>query len=237
MNACCQPTLRLLITGALTVGMLPQSAVAAGEASGPGFAGAFVQGAAASVQSKTQITFTDWFSARPDARSGVGELGAGYGWDFGAFGLRASGFYMIGHQKGGTTRQDSPFVAAEIGDTASMTLKNTRGLVLEPGVRLGSSTLVVARLGYGWTHGEWAFVRPYWSDRYSGSSGYSGVLLGLGAHHAIGRDLYGYAQAQQIRYGGQNVQITVVDNGVSSSYIDRYKPTSTSFMLGIGTRF
>lgn len=144
---------------------------------------------------------------------------------------------MIGHQDGGKTVQNSPFEPAEIGDIVSMTLKNTRGLVLEPGVRLGSSTLVMARLGYGWTSGEWAFARPYWSDRYSGSTGYSGVLLGLGAHHAISQTLYGFAQAQQIRYGSKNVRVTVIDNGVSSSYVDQFKPTSTSFMLGIGARF
>lgn len=202
-----------------------------------GFAGAFVQGAAAVVKSKTEIDFTGWFNVKPDDQSTVGEISAGYGWDFNGFSVRASGFYILGNQKAGTTTQNSPFNPNEVNDTVSMTLKNTWGLVVEPGIRLGDSAMLYGRIGYGWTSGEYVFTRPYWADRYSASTGYSGFLWGVGGQYNFGSNFYGFAQFHQTLYGRKDVVVTVVDNGVTYRYTDRFKPESMNVTLGIGYRF
>lgn len=202
-----------------------------------GFAGGFVQAAGAVVKSKTEIDFTGWFNVKPDDQSTVGELSAGYGWDFNGFSVRALGYYILGNQKAGTTTQNSPFNLNEVNDTVSMTLKNSWGLVIEPGMRLGQSAMVYGRIGYGWTSGEYVFTRPYWADRYSAATGYSGFLWGIGAQYAFSSNLYGFVQFHQTLYGRKDVIVTVVDNGVTYRYTDRFKPESMNITLGIGYRF
>ena len=168
-----------LAASALLTSTLSAPVLAAPDSS-LGFTGAFVQGAAAVVKSKTEIDFTGWFNVKPDDQSTVGEISAGYGWDFNGFSVRTPGFYILGSQKAGTTTQNSPFNPNEANDTVSMTLKNTWGLVVEPGIRLGHSAML---------------------------------------------------------YGRKDVVVTVVDNGVSYRYTDRFKPESMNVTLGIGYRF
>jgi phosphate-selective porin len=122
MTQACRPL--CLVTSAALASAVCAPAFASPD-SPLGFAGGFVQAAGAVVKSKTEIDFTGWFNVKPDDQSTVGELSAGYGWDFNGFSVRALGFYILGNQKAGTTTQNSPFNLNEVNDTVSMTQKNT----------------------------------------------------------------------------------------------------------------
>jgi len=226
---------RLVFASAL-LGQLSLTASAEGDRQ-VGFGGAFLQLGAGVVDSSTEIGYRHWFNAEPRDQSAMGEIEGGYGWDLGRFGLRVAGFYDLGRQSAGKTRQNSPFVAAELGDTVEMTLSRTCGVVLEPGFRVTDSVMLYTQLGYGWTSGESTFSRPFFSDRFSSSNRYDGFLWGLGVQYAWNSNFYGFAQFRHTLYRGRTVQDRVETFGVTKTYPDYYKPESLSMTVGVGYRF
>ncbi|MEA5097574.1 MAG: outer membrane beta-barrel protein, partial [Burkholderiaceae bacterium] len=165
-----------------------------------GFDGPFVQAGVGFAESATDVHFTNWFTAKPSDNSFAGQISAGYSKSFGRFNLAGNVYYVLGHQKAGTTIQ--AWEPSQV-DTVNMKLQNARGVSIEPGLNINEASLVYVKLGYSQAEGTWTFTRP--NDSYSATPTFHGFSFGAGAKHKFSNHLYGFAEVQKTSFKRKNV--------------------------------
>lgn len=192
------------------------------------FDGPFLQAGLGFAESRTDVNFMDWFTAKPSDNSFIGQISGGYSKSWGRFNLAGSAYYVLGDQKAGRTLQAwSPDQV----DSVSMKLKNTWGISIEPGFNISESTLAYVKLGYSQTEGTWSLTRP--NDSHTGTPNFHGVSFGVGAKHKFSSNIYGFAEIQQTNFKKKNVLMTV--DGLR--YTDSFKPESLTYLVGLGYKF
>ena len=201
------------------------------------FTGPYVQAGLGVAKGHSELDFSDWFNDKVDETQLNGTLAAGYAQSFGDFNIGANIAYTLDDQKAGRTIQDFPGNAAEKGDAVSVRVKHMWAVNLEPGVHVGSRGLLYGKLSYSWADGVWRFERPLFRDSSTGPMKLKGYGLGAGYKHDLAPGLYGFTEVQKTWFDRADVPITVVTEGVTSTYLDRYDVATTMAVVGIGFRF
>jgi opacity protein-like surface antigen len=191
------------------------------------FDGPYAQAGIGFANSHTRLSAPAWFDSTPGNRGTIGQIGAGYSHSFGKLNLAASVHYILGDQKAGKIDYSTSGAG-----TMQFRNRNAWGLAIEPGVNIGESTLVYAKLGYAASNGRgsdnWTIGGVGHSSAYDQT--FRGYSYGAGAKFKLGPSLYGLVELQQANYRNRTWSY-------ANGYQTTVKPNSLTGIVGLGYLF
>jgi outer membrane immunogenic protein len=110
-------------------------------------------------------------------------------------------------------------------------LENQVSISIVPGYAFNDRTLGYLKLG--WIHAK-AKLEPNAANSPNFSESVDGFLMGVGAKHLFNKNVYGFAEATYASYGSVN---SSRDIGGGVIVGGKMKPSSYSFLVGIGAQF
>ncbi|RII84562.1 outer membrane protein [Neopusillimonas maritima] len=109
------------------------------------------------------------------------------------------------------------------------TLKNQVSISIIPGYAFNDTTMGYLKLG--WIQAK-ATIHPEGDPSISETA--NGVLLGIGGRHLFNKNVYGFAEATYASYGSVTAG---ANDSTDPDDTFKMKPSSYSFLVGVGARF
>jgi hypothetical protein len=241
------------LLAALATTMVAGSAMAAGAFDGPnvqlglGMGTQSSQITSSGTQANTDGTGNTSGSSSSISSSAnfLGTVSAGYSYGFSnKFNLAGNVFYMFGSSDAGKSSGNQSYSdGTSYSYNNKVTMKDTFGVVLEPGYYFADKTLGFLKVGWtqtklGLTSADYCSDCNPTSTGFTSSANIQGTLYGLGMKQMITNNVYVGVEAYQIQYANKSFSNRTTDAyGNVSSGSTAFKPLTSYAGLTLGYKF